>query len=1035
MNLPGISIRRPLAVIMVILAFTMFGVVSWNKLPLDSLPDMDLPFITVQLIYPGAGPEEVEASVIRPIEDQVSVIAGINNITAYCMENGGFMLLEFLDHIDPDIASIEVKDRIDQIIGDLPADLNNPIIAKYDPNDRPVFTLAVRGEMDPAELRHYVDNTLVEEFSRVPGVANVDVIGGREREIHVNLNEEALAAHGLSVFQIVPFLSSQNVTIPGGFVTGDAREFSVKMDGEFTSLEQIRNLKIPVHKQFGSAQASYNVVLGEELAQVTDSYKDVRNKARFNGQECVQILINKSSDANIVQTVDEIRKNVARLEKTVPQGIYLDVVQSRSTFIENTIQDTYANIVLGIILTALILLLFLGDLRLTFIAALTIPLSLIVSMIGLDILGISLNIVTMMSLTASIGILVTNAIIVIENIVRHRDSGEPIKKAAEIGTNEIATAVLASTLTNLAVFIPIASTTGITESVFKTLGMTIVFASVASLLLSFTLVPLMASRLLKQNSKNSSTHANTRLFDKIMHWLEHQYEKAITLVFNLRGGKLMVVSATVGLLLFSVFVIGPRLGREFMPAMDNGFFQVNIEMPPGTPLNVTEQVVEEVEEILQETPHLIAVSSVIGGSATQSGVQYATVQVEVIPENQRTVSVIDIVSQMRPRFAHIPDAHILLEGRTERISAGDITIELSATNLDTLIAFKENTLKLLDEIDGLTDFNTSWRGLKPEILITPDREKMEHFGLSPNIAQSATIQMIGGMLRFSITGNDEAIYRENGEEFPIRVRLDERHRKKPEDIASLLVPTPRGMVQLNELAKVEEVRSISALTRKNRSLMIDITCNVTDGTPGHKINEIDELLSGAYIPAGAYYHFGGNEDLREETNEQLSFAAVLAVALTLMLLIAILESVLRGIVIFLTIPLGLIGVIWFLFITGNTLSIISSISVIMLIGIVVNNAIILIDYAQSENKKSSATPQNAIVTAAKVKMKAILMANLAIIVSMIPIALGIGSGGSFRAPFAITAIGGIFVSTILTFFLIPIFYVWTSPKKDKLQEA
>ncbi|KMQ52388.1 Acriflavin resistance protein [Chitinispirillum alkaliphilum] len=1027
MNLPGMSVRRPLAVTMIVLAFTMFGIVSWSKLPLDSLPDMELPFITVQLIYPGAGPEEIEASVIGPIEDQVNVIAGIKNITAYCMENGGFMLLEFLDHIDPDIASIEVKDRIDQIMGDLPSDLRNPVISKFNPNDRPVFTLAVRGDMDPAELRKYVDDHLKDEFSRIPGVANVDVIGGREREIHVNLDKQALAAHGLSIFQIIPFLQSQNVTIPGGFISDQNKEYTVKLDGEFTSLDQIKSLKIPVYKDFGSAQASYQVVLGEELAEIRDGYKDVRNMARFNGQECVQILINKSSDANIVETVEQIQIYVEQLEKNLPDGIYMDVVQSRATFIENTIRDTYANIVMGIILTSLILLVFLGDLRLTLIAAVTIPISIITTMIGLEVFGISLNIVTMMSLTASVGILVTNAIIVIENIVRHKEFGVETDHAAEVGTNEIMTAVLASTLTNLAVFIPIASTTGITESVFKTLGLTVVFASVSSLLLSFTLVPLMASKLLRKGREQK----RERVFNRAFYYLEKNYVYLLNRILKKRVLKALLVGGTVSLFLFSVVVILPSLGREFMPAMDNGFFQVDIKLPPGTPLPVTEQVVEEVERRLMETPHLVAVSSVLGGQNIETGVQYATVQVEVTPETERDVSVIDIVTFMRPRFADIPDAHIVLDPRPDRISKGDITIELSSDNLDSLLAYKESTIELLRNIGTLTDINSSWRGTKPEILITPDRNKIEHFGLSPNIAQSATVQMIGGMLRFNITGDDNAIFRENGQEYPIRVRLDEKHRKTPQDIASFLVPTPRGMVQLNEIAEVREVPSISALTRKNRMLMVDVSCNITEGTTGKMIGEIDHLLSQAHIPDGCSYHFGGNEDLRQETNDQLTFAAILAVALTLMLLVAILESFSRGLVIFLTIPMGLIGVIWFLFITGNTLSIISSISVIMLIGIVVNNAIILIDYAQRESGKRKISPRTAILGAARTKLKAILMANLAIIASMIPIALGIGSGGSFRAPFAITAIGGVIVSTALTLFVIPVLYVWTASKSKK----
>lgn len=1035
MNIAGISIKRPLMMIMIILAVSMFGLVSFLRLPIDKMPDMDLPYITVQAIYPGASPDQIELNVVKPIEEQVSTIGGLKHVTSYCLESVAYLALEFNADVDADLASIEVKDKIDQILYTLPKDLEKPVISKFNPNDQPIVTLSVTAPVSPDKLRFFVDNEMKDLFAQISGVAKVDVIGGREREIIVNLNPQKMAAHNLTIFQVAALLKAQNLTVPGGFVTGKRKEYSVKVTGEYASLDQIREMQIPVFKQYGSAIENYNIRL-KDIATVEDGYKEVRESARFQGKESVHISITKSSDANVVSTADMILKKVKEITPMLPSGYVIDVVENTSNFIKNTVDDTYGNIITGIILTALILLLFLFDWRVTIIAAVTMPVSLIVAMVGMSIAGFTLNTITLMALTISVGVLVTNSILVIENIVRHCSNGQNVRKASEEGTNEIFMAVLASTLTNLAVFIPIATTTGVIGSVFKSLGLTIVFATVASIFLSFTLTPLMASRMLKPKKDDQAGKMSRNPLDRFLSWLDGIYEKSLDKLLSSRIGQASSIIAVILIFWGTMQFIAPRLGSEFTSDMDEGTVAISIELPAGTPIEITKKQVLAVEEMVKDLPDLISVSSSIGGSGTKTGVQYGEIRLQFTPETEREQSVFDKINTIRPMLSEIPDAKISV------ISAGgfagegeeaDMVIEVKGVEMNKLIALSNQVTDILAKTPGLTDINSSWKGDKPEIAIIPDRERLEHYGLSPNLSQATTIQMLGGLVRYNITGDDEAIYRENGEDFPIRVQMEKQSRNTVRDVQTMEILTPKGPVPLEAIAEVRYTGGISSITRKDKQRMIEITANKTSGNIGKKIALIQDKIDAINLEPGYSIKFAGMQDMQNDSFNQLGLAAFLAIALTFMLLVAMLESLSMAFVILLTIPLGLIGVIWFLFFSNSAISMISLMSVVMLIGIVVNNAILLIDYAQYLRLNQGISAKDAMVKAGGTKLKAIIMSNIAIIISMVPMALGLGSGGSFRAPFAITAIGGVTVSTILTFFVIPILYLWTAPSLKKLK--
>ncbi|MFW5959733.1 MAG: efflux RND transporter permease subunit, partial [Chitinivibrionales bacterium] len=461
MDITELSIKRPLVIIMVILAMVLFGAVMFSRFAVDIMPEMDLPYVTVQSVYPGAGPEEIENNVAEPIEEEMVTISGLKNLSSYCMESVCFTILEFEGDVDADLASIDVKDKIDGILNDLPDDLEKPVISKFNPNEEPIVYLALTGDAPLREVREVAENDVKDALSKLQGVAKVDITGGRQREVVIDLEKEKLDAHGLSVIQVLPILKAASSSLPAGHIKGVDQEYTVKLAGKFKSIQEIRDLRLPVTKQ-GRAPVSYTVKLSE-IAEVKDGFKEVRKKGRFRGKEAVLIEVTKRPDANTVGVAQSIIAGVDDIQESLSAGYELSVSQDDSDFIRNAVNDTYLNLILGIVLTSLILLLFLHDWKLMIIVAVTMPVSIVIALIPMKMMGFTLNIVTLMALTIAIGVLVTNSIVVLENIVRHTKKGDRPYDAAISGTKEIMLAVFASTLTNLAVFIPIATTQGITS--------------------------------------------------------------------------------------------------------------------------------------------------------------------------------------------------------------------------------------------------------------------------------------------------------------------------------------------------------------------------------------------------------------------------------------------------------------------------------------------------------------------------------------------------------------------------------------------
>ncbi len=1005
MVLTNVSIKKPVMMMMVILASIIFGVIGYLALPIDLMPNVEMPFVTVQTIYPGAGPEEIETSVVKPVEEQMATIPNIKNITSFANEGVGFIILEFNLGVDQDLAAIDVKDKIDAILFELPEDLLKPVISKFDINDQPIMNLALTGPIPAEELRVIADKQVKDELVKIGGVANVDVRGGREREIRILLDKSRMDALKLDYQTVAGVIGAQTVSIPGGHVSGKRKEYTVRVEGEFTSLGEIRNLGIPVNG---------TVVPLHTFADVVDDFEEMRELARFDRKNSVGLSIYKRPDANTVRVAREIHARVKELGLELPSGVNINLAQDRSEFIEESVNDMYRNLLIGMGLTALMLFLFLGDWRVTVIAATTIPASVVITFAGINAFGFSLNIMTLMALAISVGTLVTNAIIVLENIVRHRDTGMPVRQSAEVGANEVAIAVLASVLTNVAVFAPMANMEGITGQFFVSLGLTIVVATLVSLFLSFTFAPLAASRILSSRSASEKKHLLQPVLDSMSNIYSSLLDKALKF-------RKTMVAGTALLFILTLFFIGPRIGMEMFPQSDQGVIYINLEMPSGTSLEECDRALQTIEKRISDLPDVKSVYASLGGGGINTGVNYADITLQLKDSREREASTASIANRVRRLLTDIPDARIVVsEAEFMSMGAeGDIAVEVTGDEMEEILVLVDSVRVKMKEIPGLVDIQSSWKEAKPEVKFIPRRMLVDEY--------FTNVATMGMTLRGSLTGNDVALFREENDEYNIRLLYSEKDRDNVDAVENISVPTPRGMVPLKVLSEVRTEGGAASIQRKNRQRLVTVSVNVASGAVGTVTGELQKLVDQIEVKPGYRINFGGQQEIWSESLRTLLFTIVLAIVLTFMVLAGSIESLTQPFIIMITLPLGLIGVFWALFLTGKSISMLSLMSMVMLVGVVVNNAILIIDYAHKQQREGL-DRFSAISIACKVKFNVILMMNLAVVLALLPQAIDFSS---FQSSFAITAIGGITVSMVMTLFVIPGLYVLGSRRMTR----
>ncbi len=1020
MRIADLAVKRPVMMTVIVLVFVLFGYLGFKNLSLNLMPDVSLPYVTVQTIYPGAGPSEIETLITKKIEDAIATIEGIDNITSYSLDGVSLVLIEFALDKNVDVANQETKDKIDQILNSLPSDAKLPIVSKIDFRAAPVADLVLSGDFTSIELYEFADKIVKNQLSQIKGVANVSLAGGQERNIQVRLSDRVIYENMISLPALMGSIAQQNIDLPAGTFNIGNQEYSVRVEGQFDSISTISETHIS--SPFGLKKI-------REIAQVADAGKKIKQRSIYfdvaNNQSyanTVRIGLVKSPDGNIVDVVDKVKEELPLIQKQLPSGTKLEIINEDATFVKSSVDDTLSNIYLGVLLTALILFIFLHDWRSTLIAAVTMPSSIISSFMFFDWVGIDLNMMSLLGLSVTIGVLVANSVVIIENVFRYKEMGLSTFDATVKGTNEVFIAVLASTLTNLVVFVPLASLDSIVGQFLRNLALAASFATLFSLIYSFILTPMLTNLLISDKPKKKN--AFDKVMDKFDSFYINIFEKTIKVVIKNKVTSFITLLGTVILFVIVMVVFGSKLGFEFRPAFDQGLVSIIVELPVGYNLEATTDVVSEIKDKLKHHPEVEKIVAEVGKSSNiDIGSNLAAVSVYLCDSKKRDKSMDDLAALFTKDLANLKNAKISVAAGAAEESGAMIELYIIGHNKNIVQKLANESFEKLRSIPGLINFDISTRTGKPEISIYPKRDKLAEVGLS--------VSELAITLRTAVEGMAQTKFKEDGEEYDITILMDKNFVDSPEKIKDLPVVTRSGVFKLSDLADIKFTAGPTKILHKDKYLTIRLTGANAPGVPlGDITSEIDKRMAELNFPEGYSYAWGGSAKIFQQMMMDLAFAFALGILLTYLLLAAMLESFIQPVYIMMTIPLGLIGVVLIAYFTNTDMSITALMGVILLTGIVVNNAILILDFTNQLVRDEGKHIKDALVFATISKLKPILMSNAALALGMLPLALGMGDAGvEIRQPLGIVSIGGIIASTILTLYIIPAFYLLLHKEK------
>jgi hydrophobic/amphiphilic exporter-1 (mainly G- bacteria), HAE1 family len=1026
MFLAKVSINRPVMTTMAILVFIIFGLLAYFSLSLNISPDVEIPWVTVSTVYPGAGPKEIETLISKPIEDAVATVSLIERVESYSLDGISIVIIEFKLKKNVDVANQEVKDKVDAILNVLPTDADRPIVQKVDIRSFPVVDVVLSGDMDPRDLFRIADRQLKDRFSQIEGVAQVNIVGGQEREIRVTLDNRVVYEQNISLPQLMQVLQANNVDIPGGYFSLRDQEYTVRLSGEYSDLETIGEMSIGT--RYGPRKI-------RQFARVEDAGKNIRMRAIYFNKEqnvrdenVVRLGIVKSAEGNTVEVAKGVRAALPDILATLPEGVTLEVVNDESHFVESSLNDTMSNVFLGVLFTSLVLLVFLHDFRSTLIVAMSMPTSIISTFLLLQVFGLSLNMMTLMGLSVSVGVLVANSVVVIENVFRYKNMGKKNRESAYFGTSEVTVAVLAATLTNIVVFLPIANMSSMVGMWLRELALAAVFATIFSLIMSFTLTPMLASLLLPEKPKKGRLGT---WFDRFESRNTKMYSSMLSKILKNKTVSAIVVGSAFALFFITMVVFGPHIGVDFLPPLDDGRIRVEVELPEGYNLDESARVLAEIEKRLKKYDEVVHILTDLGRlSFLDIGPNMGMLTVQLVDRGERDLGVMDMIDVFVEDLSSVPNARIKVFNATESGGPGSpIQFYVLGYELEVLEELKDEIAAAIQDVPGLINLDNTSRAGKPEITVFPRREKLTEAEL--------TTMDLAMTLRSSIEGMAMSQFRELGYEYDITVTLSDESVDTPEKVGNIPIISPvAGAMRISQVADVEFTTGFTKILHRDKYVTISFTGSPAAGVPlGDVTGEIDRRLANIELPPGYRFAWGGNVQMMNEMVEDMIFAFFLAFLLTYMLLAAILESFWQPVLIMITVFLALIGVVLSLYITDTSFSVTSLMAIIMLIGIVVNNAILMLDFANQLRRKEGKLPKEALLLACPVKLKPILMSTTAIILGMLPLALGIGAAGSeWRIPLGVVAIGGLAVSTVLTLFVIPAFYYLTARQKSVVRE-
>lgn len=1015
MNLPRASVRRPVFTSMLALIVVVLGSVALSRLQIDLLPSIELPTLTVRTQYEGADPIVMERLVTQIVEEIVATVPGVEEMTSSSYEGNSRVRVSFGWGTDIDNTAVDVQATLEDEISELPDDIVGPRVSKFDVDSYPVVILGISSKLDPVELTQIIEQQIRYRFARVPGVAQVDPWGGFNREVRVELDPVKLNALGLPLNDMLSTIRDANLDLPAGKIEQGRYQVTLRAPAEFLNLEQIRSTVV--------GQREGSVITLGQIARVRDTYEKLTRIIRVNGEQGVRIAIRKQSGANTVEVARRVLEEVEAVNQTFPQ-IHITPVINQGNFIERAISNVARSVLYGGSLAVLVLLFFLRNLRSTLVISLAIPISMLATFGLLFFGGFTLNLMTLGGLALGVGMMVDSSVVVLENIFRHQqESRESPTAAAVKGTNEVASAVIAGTVTTLVIFLPLIFVRGVSGVLFKELAYVIMFSLFCSLLVSLSLVPMLGSRLLKKDPIATGSSWRARLAARAgagFEAMENGYRDLLKGVLHLR---LTTILAALLLFIASLF-LAPLIGTEFMPPSDEGEVRISGEMEVGTRLDLIDRQTRLMEEIVYgSVPESVSsVVSVVASGSRGSSKAVGSITLSLLPATQRNRSNQEIANDLRRRLdnqipgmkirVRAPQGQFLLERLLASVEG--VTVEVRGYDIDTLALLAQQVSSAVADVPGVTDIELSREAGIPQQEIHVKREKISDLGLS--------VRDVTEVIETAVAGSRAGEFRVEGNAYRILVQLEDAEKRSLDEILDLTLRTPAGeLVVLRNLVDSAAGEGPATIERKDQQRLISITANVSDRDLGSVAADIQTRLDQIPRPTGYDLLISGNFEEQQKAFGELLVSLLLALLLVYMVLASQYESLGDPLVVMLSVPLAAVGVLVTLFLTDTTLNLQSAIGCIMLGGIVVNNAILLVDQA-GQLRRAGLDTDTALAEAGRRRLRPVLMTTLTTILALLPLAFGIGEGADAQAPMARAVIGGLSVSTLITLVLIPAVY-------------
>ena len=1031
MTLSVFSVRRPIGTGMLFLAVVVVGFVSVNRLTVDLMPKVDAPRISITTVYEGVAPQEMETLITRPIEQAVSTIEGVEKIEATSSEGISRVQLQFLWGTDLDQAVNEVRTYLDRIRNRLPEEAEAPTVWKFNLSDYPAAYLGLSGGGDVRRLRYLADELLSRRLERVPGVASVEVRGGRVREIQVRLDASQLSSLGISAQDVSRALARENRDISAGDMLDDQREVVIRTAGEFRKLDDLSSTVVTYRQG--------RPIYVRDLAEVVDSFQDVKSELWIDGEPGIRLRIAKQSGANTVEVVENLKEEVARINEDYGGRFRLTVLMDSSEFIQQAVTNVQTAALYGAFLALVVLMAFLRDWRSTLIISTAIPISVLATFALMYFYGFTLNVISFGGLALGIGMLVDSAIVVLENIYRKREFGMSRSEAAIQGSSEVATAVIAGTLTTVTVFFPVVFIPGFAGIFFKEMAVVVCFALLCSLTVALMLVPMLSVKILSKGSGRNTSGLMGRLYsagETFLSILENIYGRLVRVA--LRSPLVTICLALVLLMCSSALV--PMIGYELMPETDEGRLDISVNLPIGTPLERTMQVMKDMEsrvlKLLQEgeLDHVMTVAgparSWRPGTANQG-----SLELTLVPVSQRQRSVEQIASMIRPELARLPGMEFQVRPGSSNIlmrimrGGGDrLSVDIVGYDLETAEGLAEQVAEVMKSIRGVADVDIEREPGKMERIVYADRERLAELGLGGSDMAEA--------VEHYVLGKVSTRYREEGYEYDVRVQLDPGDREHIQQLPQLpIISRESGLLPLASVARIENTESPTSITREDQERILKVNAGIAERSLGDIVEDLQRALATIAVPDGFTVSVGGEYLEQQRMFGDLFVGLLIAIFLVYAVMVVQFESLLHPLVIMTAVPFGFVGVALSLYLTGTTFNINSFLGSIVLVGVMVNNSIVLVDYVNLLRREHKMGLYEALVEGARRRLRPVLMTTSTTVLAMLPLATGLGEGSELQAPLARVIVGGLITSTLITLVFVPSLYFLIERRRFKVIEA